>query len=467
MKKYLLLLLLGACNTPVKENKTEVTCPPLPAPFTIKHPTWAEQAVLYQVNVRQYTPSGTFRAFEAELPRLDSMGVDILWLMPIQPIGKVKRKGSLGSQYSVREYRGINKEFGTMVDLKHLVEAAHKRKMHVILDWVANHTSWDNALTKTHPDWYTHDAQGNFVPPVPDWQDVIDLNYDKPELRKYMTESMAFWVKEADIDGFRADVAGLVPTDFWENTRAELEKTKPVFMLAEWDELHEPAFVPKGTFSPHTHLLEKAFDATYALRLHYLLDSIAQGRKTTNALQRYFDDERKMYPDGVRLMNFTSSHDVNTWEGSEYKRLGKNAEALAVFAALIPGIPMVYSGQEAAMRKRLRFFDKDTIPWNGYPLRHFYTKLLQLKRHHPALRTYNACGTFRLLPGKEGTITFQRLKGNTQVFVSINLTDDVQSILMPGTVHPFTDAFSSYKHGFSGHRHVNVPAHGWRVLVSE
>ncbi|MEJ7665903.1 MAG: alpha-amylase family glycosyl hydrolase [Hymenobacter sp.] len=238
-----------------------------------------------------------------------------------------------------------------------------------------------------------------------DWQDVIDLDYAKPELRQYMTASMAYWVKDVGFDGFRCDVAGLVPADFWNTTRAELERIKPVFMLAEWDELHNPPFLKKGEFTPNTHLLEKAFDATYALRLHYLLDSIAQGRRPVAASTPYFAAERRMYPAGVYLMNFTSSHDVNSWENPEGVRLGANAQALAVLTALVPGIPLVYSGQEAASTKKLRFFDKDTIQWNSCPLKAFYAALLHLKGekpgsaqrrclrqiHHPASRRPAAC----------------------------------------------------------------------------
>ena len=480
MRKLLIsLLALAACQSDPKGTRemtdTNVTaaakeadCLPVPAPFTIRHPEWARTATLYQVNVRQYTPEGTFRAFERHLPRLDSLGVGILWLMPVQPIGVEKRKGSLGSQYSVRDYRAVNPEFGTMADLQHLIAEAHKRKMHVILDWVANHTSWDNALVREHPDWYTRDAQGRLVPPVADWQDVVDLNYANPDLRRYMTESMAYWVREAGFDGFRADVAGMVPTDFWDATRAELEKIKPVFMLAEWDELHDPPFLPKGTFTPNTHLLERAFDATYALRLHYLLDSIARGQKTTAALPRYFADERRMYPPGVQLMNFTSSHDVNSWDGTEYERLGQNAQPLAVMTILLPGIPLIYSGQEAALKKRLRFFDKDTIPWNGYPLQEFYRTLIRLKKQHPALRNYDACGEFELRPGPVGTVVFERRRGADAVFVALNLTDTEQevaeSLVAPdASAAAFTDVFTGNR--VDAARPLAVPAHGWRVLA--
>ena len=456
----LLAPLLLACSSSGTGERAAApaACPPPPAPFALHHPAWADTAVLYQINQRQYTPEGTFRALEPHLDRLQRMGVSVLWLMPVQPIGRLKRKGILGSQYSIRDYRAVNPEFGTMADLRHFIAEAHRRRMHVILDWVANHTSWDNALVQQHPDWYTRTAQGQPVPPVADWQDVIDLNYERPELRRYMTESMKFWVTEAGFDGFRADVAGLVPTEFWETTRAELTKIKPVFMLAEWDELHSPPFLPKGVFTPHTHLLENAFDATYALRLHYLLDSLAQGRRTAAALPAYFAAERRMYPPGVQLMNFTSSHDVNAWDGTEYERLGPNAPALAVVAALLPGIPLVYSGQEAALKKRLRFFDKDTIAWDGYPLQGFYTQLLRLHNRHPALRNFDACAGFRLLPAPPGVVAFERRKGPAAVIVLANLTNQPQAVPLP--------AGTAGRELFSGRAAAQtgpLPPHGYQV----
>ena len=459
-------LLLGACSptdpTAPAAAAIPAECRPA-APFTVRHPAWATNASLYQVNVRQYTPGGTFRAFEKHLPRLQKMGVSILWLMPVQPIGAVKRKGTLGSQYSVRDYRAVNPEFGSLADLQHLIAEAHRLKMHVILDWVANHTSWDSELAQAHPDWFTKDAQGNFRPPVADWQDVIDLDYAQPELRRYMTASMAYWVKDVGFDGFRCDVAGLVPTDFWNATRAELERIKPVFMLAEWDELHDPPFLKKGEFTPNTHLLEKAFDATYALRLHYLLDSIAQGRRPVAALPPYFAAERRQYPAGVYLMNFISSHDVNSWDNPEGVRLGANAQALAVLAALVPGIPLVYSGQEAASTKKLRFFDKDTIQWNGYPLKAFYAALLHLKSESAALRNGDACAKFTIQPAPAGCFVFERASGDGQarVWVALNLSDQPQALPRPDGL--VTDAFADVGTPVTT-PNLPVPAHGWRVL---
>jgi glycosidase len=449
----------------------DTTYRPYPSPtptsaFTINHPAWANHATIYEVNIRQYTPEGTFRAFEQALPRLEKMGVGILWLMPIHPIGEQNRKGKLGSYYSVRDFRAVNPDMGTMADLQHLVQEAHKRGMHVILDWVANHTAWDNPLVQQHPDWYTRNAQGQLVPPVTDWQDVVDLNYEKPALRRWMTESMVYWVKEADIDGFRCDVAGLVPTDFWNDTRAALEQIKPVFMLAEWDELHHPPFVARKDWNPDTRLLEKAFDATYALKLHGILDSVGKHQATTARLDAYFSLERATYPPNVRLMYFTTSHDINSWDGTEYERLGKNAQAEAVLTALLPGIPMVYSGQEAAMNKRLSFFEKDPIQWKDYPLEGFYTTLLSIKKNHPALGSFDTTATFTRVPSAVGLYAFVRSKGDAAVSVAVNLTDSVQTLVVPSTVAgSWADPFGRTRQltVWTAGQTVEVPAHGWIV----
>jgi len=463
-------IFLLLCLTLVACQSGPPTCPPLPAPYTIRHPVWAAHASIYQVNVRQYTPEGTFRAFEAHLPRLQQMGVGILWLMPVQPIGVEKRKGTLGSPYSIRDYRAVNPELGTLADLQHLLAEAHRLGMHVILDWVGNHTSWDSELAQQHPEWFTKDAQGQFVAPVADWQDVVDLDYSKPALRQYMTASMAYWVKTAGFDGFRCDVAGLVPTDFWNDTRRELEKIQPVFMLAEWDELHRPPFLKPDEFTPNTHLLEQAFDATYALRLHYLLDSVAQGKQPVAAIDAYLKAERAKYPTGIYLMNFTSSHDVNSWEGTEYERLGENALAMAVLTATLPGIPMVYSGQEAAFERRLKFFDKDQIDWNAYPLGDFYTKLLQLNKRNAALTNGDACATFERLPAPAGVYAFFRQGQASPIDLAITTPDTPATARRPGTRAPSTATVvvcvntSTQEQAFAL---PQVPAGTYREIFSE
>ncbi|MFW5758171.1 MAG: alpha-amylase family glycosyl hydrolase [Bacteroidota bacterium] len=352
-QRYLLSLLLGAtfifasCNTDQqkKTNNEDLST-------GVPHPEWSEDAILYEVNVRQFTPEGTFNAFAEHLPRIKEMGVDILWFMPVTPIGQTNRKGSLGSYYSVQDYTAINPEFGTMEDFKSLVEKIHALDMHVIIDWVANHTAWDHEWTTKHPEYYYTDSLGNFTPPYDtDWTDVIQLDYDNQELWSTMIEEMKFWVEEMNIDGFRCDVAYLVPVDFWDMARAELEEVKPVFMLAEAD---------------HPELMENAFNAGYSWTFHHAMNGIAQGTDSVASLNRYFFEENQgNYPDGTYKINFISNHDENSWAGTVFERLGEAMETFAVLANTAPGMFLLYNGQEAALDKRLDFFEKDTINWDN------------------------------------------------------------------------------------------------------
>ena len=436
--------------------------------FAVRHPAWAAHATIYEVNVRNYTPEGTFRAFEAHLPRLQQMGVGIVWLMPVHPIGAVGRKGALGSPYAVRDYFGVNPEFGTLDDLRHLVQTAHGLGMQVLLDWVANHTSRDNALIQEHPDWYRRDAQGALVPPVADWTDVVALDYANRDLRRYMVEALRYWVRAAGIDGYRCDVAGLVPTDFWDEARPALEALKPVFMLAEWDELYPSGGLTWAEFDADTHLLERAFDASFGLRLHYLLDRIAAGTAALHEIDAYLAAERAKYPPSVYLMHFTSNHDVNSWDGTEYERLGALALPFAVLAALLPGLPLLYSGQEAGLNRRLAFFERDPIDWQDYPLQAFYTKLFQLKKRHPALANGDPAGRFQRLTGPDGLYGFIREKAGSAVVVLVNAT--AGPLALPGQkmlVAPqkgLFDVFSGEALTLAQPRARAVSAHGWRVL---
>ena len=433
--------------------------------FQVRHPEWAANATIYEVNLRNFTPEGTFRAFEAHLPRLAAIGVSIVWLMPIHPIGAVARKGTLGSQYAVQDYFGVNPEFGTLADLRHLVQTAHALGLRVLLDWVANHTSWDNPLVRQHPDWYQHDEQGHLVPPVPDWTDVVAFNYSQPGLRRYMTDALLYWLRKADIDGYRCDVAGLVPTDFWDEARLELDEVKPVFMLAEWDELYPSGGLSWEQFNSDTKLLERAFNMSFGLRLHYLLDHIAEGKAPLADIDGYLAAERAKYPPSVYLMHFTSNHDVNSWDGTEYERLGALALPFAVLTVLLPGMPLLYSGQEAALNRRLRFFDRDTIDWAELPLESFYTKLLQLKRRHPALRNGDVLSRFRRLPGPANLYGFLREKEGAAVLCVINISEKPMALPMTTeTAGQWQDVFSGEQLALQEGDKLTVPGHGWRVL---
>jgi glycosidase len=372
------------------------------------HPDWVKSANIYEVNIRQYTPEGTFKAFEPNLQRLKDMGVDILWIMPIYPIGQVNRKGALGSYYAVKDYRAVNPEFGTLSDLKGLVKHAHELGMKVILDWVANHSAPDNNLVTEHPDWYTHDSTGKIVPPVPDWTDVSDFNYDKKDLWNYQIESLKYWVREADVDGFRCDVAMMVPLDFWKQAREELDKVKKVFMLAEAE---GPEFYRNG------------FDMTYSWELLNLMNDIAKGNKHAADIETYIKRNDSLYNKANIRMLFTTNHDENSWNGSEYERLKAGAKCYQVLCATLPGMPLVYSGQESGLSKRLKFFDKDTIDWDHYPLQDFYKTLLDLKKANPELWNGTDGGSLRVYKTNgRNMFAFGRMKDGKEIVVVLNLS---------------------------------------------
>ncbi len=370
----------------------------------------AARAVIYEVNIRQYTPEGTFAAFEKHLPRLKQMGVDILWLMPIYPIGEKNRKGTLGSYYSVRDYRGINPELGTKEDFRRLVEKAHQMGFLVILDWVANHTAWDNPWIEQHPDWYVHDENGNIVSPY-DWTDVAKLDYTNEQLRDSMIAAMKYWIENFDIDGFRCDVAGEVPTSFWEQARVELEKVKPLFMLAEAE---EPG------------LMCQAFDAYYGWHLHHIMNQLSQGKTDVRELTSYFLGHAQDFPGRAIRMNFTSNHDENSWNGTVFERMPHSYKTFAIFSFLVPGMPLIYGGQEACLNKRLKFFEKDTIEWKNCDMTGLYSELISLKHSHPALLAGKNGGSFTILrttkPGK--IFAFIRQKDNDRLLAIFNLSDD-------------------------------------------
>lgn len=376
---------------------------------TVKHPEWSKNSSIYEVNIRQYTPEGTFKAFRKHLPAIKEMGINIIWLMPINPIGKLNRKGSLGSYYSIRDYNTVNPEFGTLIDFKNLVNDAHKMGIKVIIDWVANHSSWDNVWTKTHPDFYKRDKNGNFEPPVADWTDVIGLNFNNPQLWIAMENSMEYWVKETDIDGFRCDVAGMVQMPFWNFVRKELDKIKPVFMLAE----------AEGT-QFHQH----AFDMTYAWELHNITKEIYAGKQTVKDLDNYFMKETNNYnPDAYRMV-FTSNHDENSWKGSVFDRYGDAAGTFAVLCGVVKGMPLVYGGQEAGMNKSLEFFEKDQIQWKKSYFSEIYSKLIQLKLKNKALWNGNSGGEMnRLKTGNDNNIfAFEREKEGNKIVAIFNLS---------------------------------------------
>lgn len=375
-----------------------------------KTPDWASNAIIYEVNIRQYTQEGTFAAFQKHLPRLKELGVNILWLMPINPIGEVNRKGKLGSYYSVKNYTEINPEFGNKNDFKNLVDEVHKLGMYLIVDWVANHTAWDNPWVKDHPEFYTKDSLDNFVPPVADWADVIDLNYDNKQLWNEMNDALKYWVKDFDIDGYRCDVACMVPTEFWNQVRVKLDNIKPVFMLAECE-------------TPELH--ENAFEMTYAWEIHRMMNNIYKGKKSANDLKKLIIEDQAKFQDYAFRMQFTSNHDENTWNGTEFERLGDAAEMFAVFTYVIPGMPLIYNGQEIGFNKRLEFFEKDLIDWKESKFSNLYTKLNELKKTNSALLNGNleAKIEFISIPDNETVLVINRTNGKDKVVALFNMSN--------------------------------------------
>ena len=412
-------LALSACVTlpPISQINANPEAPSAdytPQPYVqVTHPEWARDAVIYQINTRQFTPEGTFKAAQMQLPRLKQLGVDILWLMPIHPIGEVNRKGTLGSPYAIKDYFGVNPEFGSEADFRAFVDAAHAQDFKVILDWVANHTAWDNPLVTEHPDWYETDWKGDFHPtPWTDWADIIDLNYDNTELRAYKTEALKYWVEEFDIDGYRADVAGYVPLDFWETARAELDAIKPVFMLAEWQQ---------------RDLHRRAFDATYGWAWKEAAQRIAKGQSDAGDLRGFLGDQISTWPLDAYRMLYTENHDQNAWDGSTGNIYGDAYHAMLTLSFVTEGIPLIHNGQEVGNQNQLEFFERDPIDWGDYQHADgdLIKQLIALKKANPAL--HNGAAGGRIIPvstdNPSQILSFAREKDGNWVLVFFNLSD--------------------------------------------
>ena len=445
------MLLLPACQRAARSSEAA----------ELTHPAWSRNAVIYEVNVRQYTPEGTFAALQRHLPRLDSLGVDILWLMPVQPIGKKNRKGVLGSYYSIADYKAINPEYGTASDFKAFVDAAHGLGMKVILDWVPNHTAFDHPWTAEHKDFYTLRADGSISNArdnegrETDWTDVAELNYDNSALRQAMIGEMRWWLDTMGIDGFRCDVAGGVPNDFWSEASRALKAVRPdLFLLAEAED-------PK---------LHAWFDMTYGWELHHLLNEIAQGKTTTAALDSYFAKQANAFGDSAYRMYFTSNHDENSWTGTEFERMGENHLAAFVLSATVRGsMPLLYTGQEVSMKKRLRFFEKDTVDWRGPSLASFYRAMFELKHSQPALANGGWGGEQTKLQTDGGSrvYAFTRSAGTNTVLVAVNFGAGAAhaSYERLRSAGAYTDWFSKSKVDLAAAGSLDIPAHGYRVLV--
>jgi glycosidase len=428
---------------------------------SLRHPTWSRHAVIYEVNVRQFTPEGTIAALHRHLPRLKQLGVDILWVMPVQPIGVKNRKGVLGSYYSIADYTAVNPEFGSEADFKAFVQAAHRQGMKVILDWVANHTAFDHPWITQHKDYYVTRPDGTIINARDneghdtDWTDVAELNFENSAMRRAMIEDMRWWLVRTGIDGFRCDVAGGVPTDFWVDARRELARSRPgLFMLAEAED-------------PRLH---DAFDMTYAWSLHHLLNAIAQGKKATAELDAYFARDDSLFGRDAYRMTFTSNHDENSWNGTELERMGANHLPAFVLAATVQrSMPLLYTGQEATLSKRLRFFEKDTVSWSGPSLAGFYNAVFDLKHRQPALANgaWGGAQTALRTDGGDRVYAFTRTRGANTVLVAVNFGDAPASVIYQGLSRPgrYTDWFSREPAALAAAGRLTIAPHGYRVLV--
>jgi glycosidase len=376
---------------------------------------WVKDAVIYEVYLRSFSKEGTFKALESRIPELKKLGATVVWLMPIHPVGKIHRKGTRGSPYSVQDYYAVNQEFGTLNNFKSLVNTVHQQGLKIIIDLVANHTAWDNPMLKEHPEWYTHDNKGDIISPNADWTDVVDLNYDQEGLRDYMITMMKYWVDDAGIDGFRCDVAELVPTDFWERARKELDAIKPVMMLSE------------GAIPEH-HI--KAFDLTYSWNVYDVLENVIKSSIPVTVFDDLIKSESYQYASGSLRMRFATNHDKNAWDGPAVTKFTpKGAKAIAVLMFTYPGVPLIYNGEEVGNEKKLNLFEKVDIDWSrGSDFRLLYETLSRLRRDYPALRR----GTYTIVPNSHSARVYSFIRSTSEdtVLIIINFNTIAEKVTL-------------------------------------
>jgi alpha-amylase len=415
--------------------------------------SWSPDSNIYEVNIRQYTQEGTFRAFAEHLPRLREMAVEVLWFMPVTPISRAKRLGTLGSYYACSDYLSTNPEFGSLEDFKWMVEKAHSFGFKVLIDWVANHTGWDHVWTTEHPEFYRKNLHDNFYDPH-GWEDVIDLNYDSAELRTAMIEAMRFWVEICNIDGFRCDMAMLVPLDFWREARIALDQIRPLFWLAECEDIK----------------YHEVFDVSYCWKWLHGMEAYWKKTGDMQSLYEILYYYQHQFPEIALRAYFTSNHDENSHSGSEYERLGDAAIPYAVFCCLYSGIPLIYSGQEKPNKKRLLFFDKDEIDWSGpCLLTGFYKTLLQLRKNNAALRGGDPKRNPMLLSNTspDFVLSFIRRFEKDEVLVILNLSEEVQSVIITGQsiAGSYNDVFQPERGALISGQPVQLDAWDYRVYT--
>jgi len=413
MKKTLLLFLLFfiSCNDQ-KELSTN---------FNINE---IKDGVIYEANIRQYSESGKFQDFTKDIYKLKDLGVKIIWLMPIHPISKTNRKGTLGSYYSISDYKAVNPEFGNKDDLDELIKEAHKHDMLVILDWVANHTGWDHKWIENKPDYYTKNENGEITDPINPstgeswgWTDVEYLNFDNMEMQNDMIEAMEYWVKEHEIDGYRLDAAHSCPASFWKKSIKRLKKIKNVLMLAESDGYHTGGF----------ELIE-LFDMSYNWSGHHVLNRIYKKENNSEDLKININRNLNDYSSKHVLMNFTSNHDENTWAGTVFDRYGDGAKTFAALTYFLPGIPLIYNGQEYGLNKRLEFFEKDFITKKQTDFYEFYSNLNSLKKENNLLDIDSEIKFEIIETNNKNLICYKRTKNNDSMYFVANLSEESQEI---------------------------------------
>jgi len=419
---------------------------------TVPHVSWLNQAAVYEVNVRQYTREGTFRAFAAHLPRLKKMGVKILWFMPVTPISKADRKGTLGSYYAVADYRSINPEFGTMADFKWLVKQAHEQGFKVVTDWVANHTGADHPWLTTNPNFYVLDSVGKAKYAF-DWSDTRELNYDVRELRDSMIVTMKYWIDETGIDGFRCDVAGEVPDDFWEECIIELKRMKEVFMLAEGD---RPGLITAG------------FDACYPWPMFQMMKKVAAGERPATSLDTILAAQDEAFPKGTLQLYFTSNHDENSWHKADYGIFPGAAHApFAIFTQTMKNaLPLIYSGQEEPVPRKIEFFEKDSMGFINYKRASFYRTLLNLRAQSSALLEPDA-SFVRINAGDPNTVySYIRQNDDDKLLVMLNFSAKEEPVILTDVsiAGSVTNVFNNEKNELKPGTQFNLEPWGYRVF---
>lgn len=411
---------------------------------------WVRDAVLYSAYLRSASPEGTFKGLERRLDEIKELGVSVIWLLPIHPVGEKNRKGPLGSPYAVSDFYKTNPEFGTLDDFKSLLAATHQRGMKLIIDLVINHTGWDGPLIEQHPEWFRKDKDGKIVSPNPDWTDVAQLDYSQPALREWMQQMMLYWVRDVGIDGFRCDVAGMVPRSFWEEVRPKLDAVKRVMMLAEDDE-------------PAQHLV--AFDLTYDWHTYDLLDKLRAGEVEAAAINDVLREEDWDYPRGALRLRFSDNHDKNAWVKPAIERYGPEGMRLAaVLTYALPGVPLIYNGQEVGSPTRLPLFEKVAVDWSQDPheMRGLYRELSRLRREHAALRG----GSMRIVPVGEHphTLVIDRRAVDDHVLTVINLASKPRSLPREGLLSATAERLLGAKDANLTPAAVELPAFGWLVV---